>query len=180
MVRTFIHSERSISRDLQITSCKRNLNMASSDPEFVVPLIIDGKEELGSETFDVVSAKTGKVCWKAVSSSPEDATRAVEAAQKSFSSWSKTKPQEKQKILFKTADILESRITEYGGFMETEMGGDVGPVHFWVLPTAVRFLRDIASHIPLMTGSVPTVEHEGTSAMVWKEPYGVILGISPW
>lgn len=154
--------------------------MASSDPELVVPLIIDGKEDLGSETFDVVSAKTGKVCWKAVSSNSQDATRAVEAAQKSFPSWSKTKPQQKQKILFKAADILESRIKEYGGIMETEMGGDVGPVHFWVLPTAVRFLRDIASHIPLITGTIPTVENEGTSAMVWKEPYGVVLGISPW
>lgn len=154
--------------------------MASSHQELIIPLIIDGKEDVGSELFDVVSPKTGKVCWKAVSSSSEDATRAVEAAQRSFPSWSKTKPQQKQKILLKAADILESRITEYGGIMETEMGGDVGPVHFWVLPTAVRFLRDIASHIPLITGGIPTVEDQGTSAMIWKEPYGVILGISPW
>ncbi|KAF7927930.1 hypothetical protein BELL_0059g00010 [Botrytis elliptica] len=154
--------------------------MASSHQELIIPLIIDGKEDVGSELFDVVSPKTGKVCWRAVSSSSEDATRAVEAAQRSFPSWSKTKPQQKQKILFKAADILESRITEYGGIMETEMGGAVGPVHFWVLPTAVRFLRDIASHIPLITGGLPTVEEQGTSALIWKEPYGVILGISPW
>ncbi|QSZ29875.1 hypothetical protein DSL72_004393 [Monilinia vaccinii-corymbosi] len=154
--------------------------MASSDPELVIPLLIDGKEDFGSETFDVVSSKTGKVCWKAVSSSSEDATRAVEAAQRAFPLWSKTKPQQKQKILFKAADILESRITEYGGIMETEMGGAVGPIHYWMLPKGVRFLRDIANHIPLMGGNIPTVEAEGTSAMVWKEPYGVILGISPW
>ncbi|TGO07780.1 hypothetical protein BTUL_0247g00080 [Botrytis tulipae] len=154
--------------------------IASFHSELIIPLVIDGKGDLGSDLFDVVSPKPGKVCWRAVSSSSEDATRAVKAAQRSFLFWSKTKPQQKQKILFKAADILESRITEYGGIMETEMGGAVGPVHFWVLPTAVRFLRDIASHIPLITGGIPTVEDQGTSAMIWKEPYGVILGISPW
>lgn len=87
--------------------------MAASDPELVIPLIIDGKEKNGSSIFDVVSATTGKVCWKAASASSEDAIRAVEVAKKAFRSWSKVKPLEKQKILFKAADLLESRITEY-------------------------------------------------------------------
>lgn len=102
--------------------------MASFHRKLIIPLIIDGKEDVGSELFDVVSPKTGKVCWRAVSSSSEDATRAVEAAQRSFPSWSKTKPQQKQKIFFKAANILESRIPEYNGIMETEMGGAAGPV----------------------------------------------------
>ncbi|ESZ93633.1 hypothetical protein SBOR_5982 [Sclerotinia borealis F-4128] len=155
-------------------------NMAASDPELVIPLIIDGEEENGSGTFDVVSATSGKVCWKAASASSEDAIRAVEVAKKAFPSWSKVKPLVKQKILFKAADLLESRMPEYGNIMQTEMGGAVGPVHDWILPTGVAFLRDIASHIPLVTGSVPTVAGEGQSAMIWKEPYGVILGIGPF
>lgn len=153
--------------------------MAVSEPDLVIPLIIDGKEENGSSTFDVVSATTGEVCWKAASASSEDAIRAVEIAKKAFPSWSKVKPSEKQKLLFKAADLLESRITEYGNIMQTEMGGAVGPVQGWILPTAVSLLRDIASHIPLVTGSVPRVAGEGQSAMIWKEPYGVILGIAP-
>jgi acyl-CoA reductase-like NAD-dependent aldehyde dehydrogenase len=76
-------------------------------------LLIDGKEDPGSGTFDVVSAKTGKVCWKAGSSSPEDAVRAVEAVQKAFPSWSKTKTVEKQRILIKAAGLLASRKLEY-------------------------------------------------------------------
>jgi hypothetical protein len=35
-------------------------------------------------------------------------------------------------------------------------------------------MRDIASHIPTIVGSVPTPQDNGTSAMVWKEPYGVV------
>lgn len=157
----------------------RSREMTASNPELVIPLIIGGKEDNGSSTFDVVSATTGKVCWKAASASSEDAIRAVEAAKKAFPSWSKVKPREKQKILFKAADILESRSTEYGNIMQMEMGGAASPVHGFILPTGIAFLRDIASHIPLVTGSVPTVAGEGHSAMIWKEPYGVILGIGP-
>jgi acyl-CoA reductase-like NAD-dependent aldehyde dehydrogenase len=148
--------------------------------DLVIPLLIDGKVDNGSGTFDVVSAKTGKPCWNAANASTEDAIRAVEAAGKAFPSWSKTKPAEKQRILFKVAELLESRISEYGEIMQMEMGGDKRPVQGWVLPNSVSYLRDIASHIPVMTGSVPTSGDEGTSAMIWKEPYGVILGISPW
>jgi acyl-CoA reductase-like NAD-dependent aldehyde dehydrogenase len=148
--------------------------------DLVIPLLIDGKEDNGSGTFDVVGPKTGKPCWKAASASTEDAIRAVKAAEDAFPSWSKTKPAEKQRILFKAAELLESRITQYGEIMQMEMGGDKRPVQGWVIPSAVSYLRDIASHIPVMTGSVPTPGDEGTSAMVWKEPYGVILGISPW
>ncbi|KAB8291124.1 hypothetical protein EYC80_009812 [Monilinia laxa] len=154
--------------------------MTASNPELVIPLIIDGKEDNGSSTFDVLSATTGKVCWKAASASSEDAIRAVEVAKKVFPSWSKVKPGEKQKILFKAADILESRLTEYGNIMQMEMGGPASSVHGFILPTGIAFLRDIASHIPLVTGSVPTVAGEGQSAMIWKEPYGVILGIGPF
>lgn len=153
--------------------------MATSDPELVIPLIIDGKEEFGSSTFNVVSPTIGKVCWKAASANSEDAIRAVEAAKKAFPSWSKVKPLEKQKLLFKAADLLETRITEYGNIMQMEMGGPANSVHGFILPLGVAFLRDVASHIPLVTGSVPTVVEEGHSAMIWKEPYGVILGIGP-
>lgn len=151
-----------------------------SSHDIVIPLLIDGKEDYGSGTFDVISAKTGKPCWKAAAASTDDAIRAVRAAENAFQSWSRTKPAEKQKILFKAADLLESRISQYGEIMQMEMGGDKRPVQGWVLPNSVSYLRDIASHIPVMTGSVPTSGDEGTSAMVWKEPFGVILGISPW
>ncbi|PQE22684.1 aldehyde dehydrogenase family protein [Rutstroemia sp. NJR-2017a BVV2] len=141
-----------------------------SPRDLVIPLLIDGKEDNASGTFDVVSAKTGKACWKAATASTEDAIRAVKAAENAFPSWSKTKPAEKQRILFRAAELLESRISEYGEIMQMEMGGDKRPVQGWVLPNSVSYLRDIASHIPVMTGSALTSGDEGTSAMIWKEP----------
>ena len=151
-----------------------------SSPVLVVPLWINGKQEYLSQSLDVISPSSNEICWKAAAANTADALRAVEAAKATFPSWSKTKPATRQRILFKTADLLEARTAEYGGFMETEMGADRGVTNYFILPTAIKMLRDIASQITSILGSVPIVEDEGTSAMVWKEPYGVVLGISPW
>jgi acyl-CoA reductase-like NAD-dependent aldehyde dehydrogenase len=148
--------------------------------QVVVPLIINGEEETGPATFDVVSPYTNKTCWKATSASPKDAIRAVEAAEAAFPAWSKTKPTVRRDILLKAADILDSRVEGNAEFMQTEMGADVGTSQFFVVPLSIRMLRDIAGRITSICGSVPVVEEEGQSAIVYKEPMGVILGIVPW
>lgn len=153
--------------------------MAATSP-VVVPLLINGKEETGSATFDVVSPYTNEPCWAAAAATPAEAIRAVESAEAAFPLWSQTKPAARRDILLKAADILESRLEEYAGFMRTEMGADVGASQFFVTPLAIRMLRDIAGRITSICGSVPIVEEEGKSAIVHKEAMGVILGIVPW
>jgi acyl-CoA reductase-like NAD-dependent aldehyde dehydrogenase len=145
-----------------------------------VPLLINGKEEFLPETFDVVSPYTNQPCWTAAAATPQDAIRAVEAADAAFPAWSQTKPTVRRDILFKTADLLEERLTTNAEYMRTEMGADVGASEGFVIPLAIRMLRDIASRITSICGSAPIVETEGQSAIVFKEAMGVILGIVPW
>lgn len=145
-----------------------------------VPLLINGKEEFLATTFDVISPYTNQSCWTAAAATPQDAIRAVEAADAAFPAWSQTKPTVRRDILLKTADILEQRLATNAEYMRTEMGADVGASEGFVVPLAIRMLRDIASRITSICGSVPTVEMEGQSAMVLKEAMGVILGIVPW
>ncbi|KAL2818115.1 aldehyde dehydrogenase domain-containing protein [Aspergillus granulosus] len=154
--------------------------MAAPLPPSVIPLIINGKEELTSSTFDVISPYTNQPCWSAASASPQDAIRAVEAAEAAFPAWSQVKPAQRRDILLKAADILDSRLEKNAEFMRTEMGADVGASQFFVVPLAIRMLREVASRITSICGSVPIVEEEGQSAIVYKEPMGVILGIVPW
>lgn len=146
-----------------------------------VPLIINGVEEYNpSAYFDVTSPYTNQPCWTAAAASPDDALRAVEAASAAFPSWSATKPAVRRDILLKAADILEANLERNAGFMRAEMGADVGASQGFVAPLGIRMLRDLAGRIVSICGSVPVVEDEGQSAMVWKEPMGVILGVVPW
>ena len=157
-----------------------NVKHGEEESPIVVPLIINGYEEQGKSTFDVISPYTNSPCWTAASATPQDAIRAVEAAEAAFSAWSRTKPTVRRDILLKAADILESRLEVYAGYMRTEMGADVGTSQFFVVPLAIKMLRDIASRITSICGTVPVVEEEGQSAIIFKEPMGVILGIVPW
>jgi len=145
-----------------------------------VPLWINGKEETRSDTFNVVTPYTNDVCWTAAAGTPEDGIKAVEAAEAAFPAWSQTKPTVRRDILLKAADLLESQLEELAQIMRTEMGADVGTSQFFVTPLAIRMLRDIAGRITSICGSVPVVEAEGQSAIVYKEPMGIILGIVPW
>lgn len=144
-----------------------------------VPLIIHGEEEPGQSSFEVISPYTNQKCWTAASASPDDAIRAVESAQRAFPEWSTTKPAVRRDILLKAADILESRIEESAELMRVEMGADV-PSSSFIVPMSIKMLRDTACRISSICGHVPVVEAEGQSAIVYREPMGVILGIVPW
>ncbi|KAF2452174.1 aldehyde dehydrogenase family protein [Karstenula rhodostoma CBS 690.94] len=145
-----------------------------------VPLLINGQDIHRETTFEVISPGTGEVCWKAVSASADDAAKAVESAQAAFPSWSQTKPSTRSAILLKAAEILEKNIEKYADYMMAEMGADKDAAQFFVTPLAIAMCRDIAGRISSVCGSIPVVAKEGQSAMVWKEPYGVVLGVVAW
>lgn len=152
----------------------------SDESNVSVPLWINGEQRLGQDTFDVFSPSRNGVCWSSASAAQEDAIEAVEAAQGAFKSWSLTKPADRAELLLKTAAILEINSQEYASYMSTEMGAEVKVSQSFVLPLAIKMLRDISGRISSICGSVPICQQDGQSGMVVKEPYGVTLGIVPW
>jgi len=148
--------------------------------EYTVPLIINGKEVNTSTTFDVIAPSTGKVIHKCSSASVSDAIQAVEAAQAAFPAWRDTPPAKKRDIFLKAAEIAQSRAVELGKYMEDETGAGAGWAAGFNVPLAIDGLKDVAGRISSIKGSIPTPGDPGTSALVFNEPYGVILGIAPW
>lgn len=163
------------------TNGHSNHGHASNDAfGHVVPLLINGKEVTTETTFDVVSPATGKVIWKSSSVSKQDAIKAVEAAQAAFPAWSKTKPSVRRDILFKASDILKKRFDECSEYMNIETGSTNAMSANFNVPSSIEQLRDVAGRIISTTGYVPICSEEGRSAIIYKEPYGVVFGIAPW
>ena len=153
---------------------------SNASSQHVVPLLINGKEVTNETTFDVVSPGSGKVIWKGSSVSKEQAIEAVEAAQAAFPAWSKTKPSFRRDILLKASDILKSRGEEVCKYMEIETGATETQSKYVNLLSSIEQLRDVAGRIVTVTGNILVPAEEGKSALMYKEPYGVILGIVPW
>lgn len=143
------------------------------------PLLVNGEAVYTDTKFSVVNPLTGTEIWTACSASVSDATKAVEAAQASFESWSRTKPSVRRDIFFRAAEIFEKRKTELSDLMKKETGAEDKFIEFNIAAT-VDQIKDLAGRISGIQGFYPTVETEGRSAIIIKEPYGVILGIAPW
>jgi acyl-CoA reductase-like NAD-dependent aldehyde dehydrogenase len=144
-----------------------------------VPLIINGEDVTTESTFSVTNPRTGQEVWKSCSATAADAVKAVESAQAALPAWSKTKPAVRRDILLRAAELFEQRVDELRQYQIDETGADPKFVD-WILPLTVEQLKDVAGRVTSIQGAVPTTSEEGRSAIVYKEPYGVILGISPW
>lgn len=60
---------------------------------------------------------------------------------------------------------------------------ETGASDYWAgfnVRLSIDMLKDVAGRISSIKGEAPILGEEGTSAIVYKEPYGVILGIAPW
>ena len=141
-----------------------------------VPLWINGKEVTTSTTFDVDSPTNSQKLWSSSSASVKEAQQACEAAQKAFRPWSKTKPSQIWQILTKAADILDARREEAAKYMMEETGALRSFADFNI-NTTIDNLRDVAGRPADIHGTIPPTKAEGQAALVFKEPYGVILGM---
>lgn len=147
---------------------------------YTVPLIINGRDVITSQSFEVTNPITGKVVHRSSSASVQDAADAVATAQKAFPAWRDLPPPQKRDIFLNVANVLEKRVEELGDYMVSETGA----TEFWAkkfnIPFTADILRDIAGRISSIEGRVPRTNDPKTSALVFTEPYGVILGIAPW
>lgn len=155
------------------------MNGQSNGASGSIPLWIAGKEVTTSTTFDVVSPATGKTLWQSSSISAKQAVEAVEAAEKAFKTWKKAKPAEVRTILLKAADILDERAKEISSYMMEETGALEAFTGFNMVVAAENF-RDVAGRAANIQGVIPQTGTPGQAAFIFKEPFGVNFGISPW
>ncbi|KAB2570907.1 putative salicylaldehyde dehydrogenase protein [Lasiodiplodia theobromae] len=146
---------------------------------FTIPLLINGKETTTSNTFAVHSPGAHKDLWSCSSASASDADAALQAAKAAFPAWSKTKPVARRNILLKAADLLEQHGEEFKEHMSQETGAVAMFTGFNVM-IAAELIRDVAGRIGAIMGAIPQTQDDDTTALVLKEPFGVVLGIAPW
>ncbi|EHL02158.1 ALDH-like protein [Glarea lozoyensis ATCC 20868] len=143
------------------------------------PLIINNKEHKTKSSFEVKNPSNGEHVHSFSSATIEDTDAAIKAAEKALPAWKTLPPNKKRDIFLKAADLLESRSAE----LQKTMSKETGAAESWAqfdTSLAPEILRDVAGRITTLSGSIPQTSQEGVSALVFKEPYGVVLAIAPW
>ena len=129
----------------------------------------------GAGTLEVVEASTEQPLGTIPEGTAQDARRAVAAARDAFEGWAATPVAERQWLLRAIADGLEARADEIARTVTAEVGMPLklSRVIQAGLPIAsFRMAADLLDEIAL--------EEEAGSALIVREPVGVVGAITPW
>ena len=138
---------------------------------------IDGRwvDPIELKTVNTVNPATEEVSGTIALGSPADVDRAVQAARKAFSTWSKTSRDERLKVLERIAIEYQKRSADLAAAVTEEMGapkGLAGSFHIGLgaghLSTAIEILKKFQ------------FEEQRGGTMIVKEPIGVCGMITPW
>lgn len=144
-----------------------------------VPFLINGSDHTNDKVIDVVSPSSGEVIHQYHSADVKEANAAVDAAAGAFKSWRKTRPSDRRDLLFKAAEIMERRRDELRSYAMSETGSDATWANFDIT-TAISHIKEVAGRVGTLEGAIPITSDPNTTALVLREPYGVVLAIAPW
>ncbi len=126
-------------------------------------------------TLDVINPATEAVAGRISRGSSADVDRAVAAARKAFTAWSRTSREERLAALERIVAAFEARVGDLAEAITEEMGapawlsqGVQSPIGINHFKTAIGVLKDYSF-----------AEDRGTARIV-KEPIGVAALITPW
>lgn len=124
-------------------------------------------------------ARRGEVVGQVPTSELADLDEAVEAAQAASYAWRKLSGAARGALLFKAADLLESRIEEIGRAMTREMGKTLGEAKGETARGAA-ILRYYAGEGMRPIGDVIPSTDADALMYAFRVPLGVVGVISPW
>jgi acyl-CoA reductase-like NAD-dependent aldehyde dehydrogenase len=144
---------------------------------------VDGKwvDALDGERFDVFNPATGEVIATAPHSKAADADAAVAVARRVFDDgtwWPGTPARERGRILLNAAEIVRREQERLARLESIDSGKPIGD--------AREDIAEVAFMYEYYGGWATKIEgdahHLSADAMfmVWKEPMGVAVGITPW
>jgi acyl-CoA reductase-like NAD-dependent aldehyde dehydrogenase len=87
-------------------------------------------ESANGETFEAINPATEQPSARVARGGADEVDRAVAAAKDAFDDgeWSRAKPSQRRKVLFKAADLLEQRSDDIRRLETQEMGSPTGPL----------------------------------------------------
>jgi len=144
---------------------------------------IDGKwvDAQDGEPFDVFNPATGAVIATAPHSKPADVDAAVAAAPRTFDEgtwWPGTTARRRGRILLNAADIVRREQERLARLESLDAGKPIAEAREDIAEVAFMF-EYYGGWATKIAGESQHVDADAMF-MVWKEPVGVAVGITPW
>lgn len=146
---------------------------------------INGRFTVGhaSDRIDVIEPSTGRLLSRIASGTADDVDDAVAAASAALKNgpWAEMKPNERQRLLLRLADLIEEHAQTIAEIETLDNGKALGPCIEMDVLGGADLLRYMAGFATRIHGESRQVSAEG-SHVAWtvREPIGVVGAIVPW
>src|SRR5690349_10083124 len=144
------------------------------------PLVIDGRPEKGSGTFASTNpARPSQVIGRFQSGTREQATKAIEVADRTFKTWSRVPAAERAAYLVEAARRMKERRHEFSAWMVLEVGKSWAEADADTAE-AIDFMEFYAREMLRYDGTHPVTPMAGEKGGLTYVPLGVGAIIPPW
>lgn len=143
--------------------------------------LIGGREDFEGEEVTLKSPSDGASIATVVLADSEKTKEAIDSAADAFALWSKTGVHERQRLLSKLAERVQSRSADYSLLESANTGKTIRQSTFMDIPLGIEHIAYFAT-----TDEFPTQreivhpEFPGTKGIVQYVPIGVVAAIAPW
>jgi aminobutyraldehyde dehydrogenase len=128
----------------------------------------------------VINPATGIALCDVPEASPEQVSRAVDAAEHAFASWSQTTPGERSALLLQLASAIENNAETFARLESLNCGKPYARALGDEIPAIVDCFRYFAGAARCMTGTAAGEYLSGHTSMIRRDPVGVVGSIAPW
>ncbi|GHC81819.1 putative aldehyde dehydrogenase [Nocardiopsis terrae] len=134
----------------------------------------------GQKSIDVVDPAQGRTVAVSPVSDRVDVDGAFAAARAAFGSWRDVTPAERQRLLLRLADAVESHADEIVEAQHRNTGQPRWMISQEEIGMGVDHLRFFAGAARTLEGRAAAEYMEGHTSYVRREPVGVVAQVTPW
>ncbi|PNS20359.1 Aldehyde dehydrogenase [Sphaceloma murrayae] len=160
------------------------------DDKQVLPIIISDEPQSISPSTPVIpvhNSHSSTPVHHFASATPSQCTSAVSSAWHAFQTsasphpfpWKRAPATLRRDLLLRVATLFETRRATLVDLQKRETSCDDTWANINVT-LAVNYIREIASCVTQIAGTIPPIDKPDTMAFVYKDPVGVALVIPPW
>lgn len=140
----------------------------------------------GSATMPVYDPSSAKVIAKVVDATAQDVDAAVQSAARAFRDrrWRGLRPADRERILFKFADLVVERGEVFAQLETLEQGKSINISRMFEVGASSEWMRYVAGLTTKLQGATFDTSLPGGpdhwTTYTRREPVGVVAGIAPW
>ena len=141
--------------------------------------LINGEWVKGLQRFDVLDPSNGRKLADVANLGPDDATRAIAAADAAWPAWRNKTAKERSILLRKWYDLLMANVEDLGRILTAEQGKPYAEAKGEVAYGA-SFVEWYAEEAKRVNGETLPQFDNNRRLMVLQQPIGVCAAITPW